>query len=465
MIANQAQYHFLLKVQRHLLGQHGYSKWSSSHALNNIWALTYPWEEAIHRAFSNDKDPEAVQRYINMIGNGPNYYRNLVTVPSKEFIGKEISIIRSKNQSRRTQDKAANLTEYRQMLSSTFEKKQYGRIIKLLTGDFPPQLDPHDLPGPNGEHLTDPIECLQAASAKFKRHYSRPAHHQGPLHNDNADWTEVIKSRTTFQAHIAHLMIPVHLSNLIWEAITDVPNIAEGRAQLHAVFTQPPTYDDYLTAIKSHKKDTAPGMSGLSYRHLKALPEDLHKSTYQMLCTLWPTQHIPDFWKQRWLVPLPKTAELSNIEDLRPICLLEIFRKLWTSILTHRIRGAWETHDMLDPSQHGFRAKHGTDSASLLLVDALEHAKETHSACLVSSWDIRRAFDSISKPALQMAWTRLGVPPEWASFLIQLDLDGNTTVRLPISQHAYDRTGLAGLHRLQALEATDILFPAARGVP
>ena len=26
MLANQAQYHFLLKVQRHLLGQHGYTK-------------------------------------------------------------------------------------------------------------------------------------------------------------------------------------------------------------------------------------------------------------------------------------------------------------------------------------------------------------------------------------------------------------------------------------------------------
>ena len=168
MLANQAQYHFLLKVQRHLLGQHGYSKWSSSHAINNIWSLTFPWEEAIHRAFSNDKDPEAVQRYIASIGNGPNYYRNLTTAPSKEFIAKELSTIRSKNQSRRTHDKAANLTEYRQMLSSTFEKKQSGRIIKLLTGDFPSQLHPHDLPGPNGEHLTDPIECLQAASAKFK---------------------------------------------------------------------------------------------------------------------------------------------------------------------------------------------------------------------------------------------------------------------------------------------------------
>ena len=69
-----------------------------------------------------------------------------------------------------------------------------------------------------------------------------------------------------------------------------------------------------------------------------------------MLCTLWPTQYIPDFWKQRWLIPLPKTAELNNIEDLRPICLLENFRKLWTSILTHRIRNAWEHFDMLDPS-------------------------------------------------------------------------------------------------------------------
>ena len=112
MIANQAQYHFLLKVQRHLLGQHGYSKWSPSHALNNIWSLSFLWEEAIHRAFSKDKDPEAVQRYLASMGNGPTYYRTLTTALSKEFIATEISTIRSENQSRRIHDKAVNLTEY-----------------------------------------------------------------------------------------------------------------------------------------------------------------------------------------------------------------------------------------------------------------------------------------------------------------------------------------------------------------
>ena len=42
------------------------------------------------------------------------------------------------------------------MLHATFEKKQYGRIIKLLTGDFSPQLDPHDLPDPMENTLPTP---------------------------------------------------------------------------------------------------------------------------------------------------------------------------------------------------------------------------------------------------------------------------------------------------------------------
>ena len=58
-----------------------------------------------------------------------------------------------------------------------------------------------------------------------------------------------------------------------------------------------------------------------------------------------------------------------------------------------------------------------------------------------------------------------GCPPEWASFLIQLDIDGITSVRLPVSQFAHDKAGQTGLARLQALEATDVLFPAERGVP
>ena len=138
MLANQAQYHFLLKIQRHLLGQHGYTKWSPSHTLPNICNLTFPWEEAIHKAFCGDPDPEAVNRYQTQLRYNPTYYRNLTTAPTREFIAKEITLLRRTNQTRRAQDRADHATEYRKMLHDTYEKKQYGKLIKLLTGDFPP---------------------------------------------------------------------------------------------------------------------------------------------------------------------------------------------------------------------------------------------------------------------------------------------------------------------------------------
>ena len=123
MLANQTQYHFLLKTQRHLLGQHGYTKWSPSHVISNICNLTFPWEAAIHKAFCGDHDPDAVIQYISHLRHSPTYYRNLTTAPTKEFIATEITNLRRTNQTRRNQDRADNATEYRQMLRDTYENK------------------------------------------------------------------------------------------------------------------------------------------------------------------------------------------------------------------------------------------------------------------------------------------------------------------------------------------------------
>ena len=99
----------------------------SPRILPNIWPYTFTWEEAIHRAFCGDKDPEAVSRYIATILHVSTYYRNLTAAPMKEFIASEIAKVRNRNQARRSQDKANNPTEYRQMLLTC------DRIIKLLT--------------------------------------------------------------------------------------------------------------------------------------------------------------------------------------------------------------------------------------------------------------------------------------------------------------------------------------------
>ena len=52
-------------------------------------------------------------------------------------------------------------------------------------------------------------------------------------------------------------------------------------------------------------------------------------------------------------------------ENLHPICLVEVLRKLWIGISVDRIKAVWRQHGVLDEAQHGFRGQRGTDSALL----------------------------------------------------------------------------------------------------
>ena len=45
-------------------------------------------------------------------------------------------------------------------------------------------------------------------------------------------------------------------------------------------------------------------------------------------------------------------------------------------------------------------------------MNILEQAQETKVPVYSSSWDIKMAFDSITRPLMALAWNRLGVPPQ-----------------------------------------------------
>jgi hypothetical protein len=46
-------------------------------------------------------------------------------------------------------------------------------------------------------------------------------------------------------------------------------------------------------------------------------------------------------------------------------------------------------------------------------------------------WDLRRAFDSVSRNFLRLSWTRLGVPADTVAWLTGLDKGGSTYVSSP----------------------------------
>ena len=92
-------------------------------------------------------------------------------------------------------------------------------------------------------------------------------------------------------------------------------------------------------------------------------------------------------------------------------------------------------------------------TASLMFINMLEEALEKGEELHTFSWDITRAFDSVSKNVMRMAWTRLGLPKEWANWLVQLDEQGMTAVRTPHAVKTWNNKGRRGFRCKQIRRA------------
>jgi hypothetical protein len=177
---------------------------------------------------------------------------------------------------------------------------------------------------------------------------------------------------------------------------------------------------------------------------IKLWSDDQVQFAYEHLCVLWRDRAIPEYWRWRWIAPIPKKDE-PELEELRPITLIEALRKIWISLFIRRFQNMWDELGTLNSGQHGFLRKRGTDSAIVEVLNALEAAKEAKSPICMSSWDKKRAFDSVAKQVLVFSWIRLGVPVCLAQYIVAMDDGGHSVVRSPLAYTAMRSHGRAGV--------------------
>ena len=97
------------------------------------------------------------------------------------------------------------------------------------------------------------------------------------------------------------------------------------------------------------------------------------------------------------------------------------------------------------------------ETASIILMNALETASEWRSKVYISSWDMTKAFDSVPTQMLIWSLIRVGVPAELAEYLVNMDAQGHLVVRTPLSMDILDKKGK------DALEEEGLTFKAGRG--
>jgi hypothetical protein len=118
-----------------------------------------------------------------------------------------------------------------------------------------------------------------------------------------------------------------------------------GAADWFSNLMDPITPDELEHTLRHLPRGKAPGKSGLINELWIHAGPDCRTAFRLLLNECLRLEDIPTSWKQSVVVPIPKTAEFTgNLDQLRPIALLESSRKALSAILTRRLSQAMEQH-------------------------------------------------------------------------------------------------------------------------
>jgi len=319
-------------------------------------------------------------------------------------------------------------------------------VIRYATSSYDTRYDTSCLIHPATNLPTYDVRDIHLLlTTHFKQWFANHPDFSTPLHQRNDHWEQLYYDRAYFMAYNEPTNVPPHLLDHIWSALQlptrklDVPTASSPtlRDLFHSTLQSPPTLDEFRATLRRTSNNSSPGMSGLSYNHIKSWPTEILELTHQLLTRLWESKHVPPYWKWRWLCMKPKVATDPTPDQLRPLILVETLRKLWLASTCHKITTLWQTHNVLHNSQHAYLRAKGTETALLHICNQLDNARCSFASIYLTQWDIKRAFDSVHPIILKLSWYRLGVPPDVADYLVDLDTQGHTIPRTNAASAAW----------------------------
>lgn len=159
-------------------------------------------------------------------------------------------------------------------------------------------------------------------------------------------------------------------------------------------------------ALDSMKLSSSPGLDQISYKVIRALPENYLDVLSEIFNSILRDGSFPKQWSHSLVVLIPKPQG----KGVRPISLLSCFLKLFEKILYGRLRWAMESRCVIPDFQAGFRSGRSCQD-NLVSLTSFVHAaflKREVVACVFL--DIAGAFDNVIPSVLSQDLYELGLP-------------------------------------------------------
>ena len=213
---------------------------------------------------------------------------------------------------------------------------------------------------------------------------------------------------------------------------------------------RPPSREEIQWKLRK-ASNTAPGVDGLEYRHVRALDP-----TGQLLETIYATVWrigIPSAWKRSRTVPIYKKGDTSDYANFRPISLLSTLYKLFSGVLSQRLCAVAADLGWLSPEQKGFLpGVKGIQEHTQLLQTAVEEATFRRRTMSVVWLDLCNAFGSVPHGVLGELFRSLPIPDDLRRLLV--DIYTGNVMEFSVGQESVAIAPSAGVRQGDALSST-----------
>lgn len=205
---------------------------------------------------------------------------------------------------------------------------------------------------------------------------------------------ELLRSKDGKEISIPGPVITEHFRTLLRMENVQIPLPPPEGVPLRQ-FEEDFTEEEVRTMVAKLKKSSA-GEDRVTCQDIRSIPTpELTKHINHILETGDP----PSSWSRMILVAIPKPGLAANTpSNLRGIALQSAFRKVFTLLVMQRL---FETVEpSLPATQSGFRPGRRTTDNLFVLRTLHEKAVEQNENLFLAQIDLRRAFDSVSRPKL-----------------------------------------------------------------
>ena len=188
-------------------------------------------------------------------------------------------------------------------------------------------------------------------------------------------------------------------------------------------------------------KNTSPGMDGITYSILKALPPYGYEELLNIYNQSFSLTSCPAEWKLGIISPIPKPYKMPEVrESYRQITLLSCIGKTFERMIKTRLEYETENRGILNQAQTGFRKNMSTIDILLRIEHQIRNSLEKQEVTLVVYLDLQSAFDTVCHTRLLYKLCCMGFQGRMVAWLESYLGDRKSVVR--VEGHFSDETSI-----------------------